>query len=95
MLKVGISFKKGLKMALTETKKIDRIEVVENGTLQVREATRILKDGEQIAQTFHRWSFAPGSDVTEMPANIQAIAQAAWTPEVIAAYQAQLEADRL
>ena len=82
-------------MALTETKKIDRIEVVENGTLQVREATRILKDGEQIAQTFHRWSFAPGSDVTEMPANIQAIAQAAWTPEVIAAYQAQLEADRL
>jgi hypothetical protein len=78
-------------MALTETKVIDKIEVVENGTLQVREATRILKDGEQIAQTFHRWSFAPGSDVSSMPANVQAIAQAAWTPEVIAAYQAQLD----
>ncbi len=82
-------------MALTETKVIDKIEVVENGTVQVREATRILKDGEQIAQTFHRWSFAPGSDVSSMPANVQAIAQAAWTPEVISAYQAQQEANKL
>jgi cell division FtsZ-interacting protein ZapD len=82
------------KMALTEQKVIDKIEVVENGTLQVREATRILKDGDQIAQTYHRWSFAPGSDVSEMPANVQAIAAAAWTEEVIAAYQAQLEANR-
>ena len=77
-------------MALTETKVIDKIEVTENGTLQVREATRILKDGEQIAQTYHRWSFAPGSDVSEMPANVQAIAAAAWTPEIVAAYEEQL-----
>lgn len=79
-------------MALTEQKVIDKIEVVENGTLQVREATRILKDGDQIAQTYHRWSFAPGSDVSEMPANVQAIAAAAWTPEVIAEYEAQVAA---
>jgi hypothetical protein len=82
-------------MALTETKVIDKIEIVENGIVQVREATRIMKDGEQIAQTFHRWSFVPGSDVSEMPANVQAICQTAWTPEIIAAYQAQLEASRL
>jgi hypothetical protein len=82
-------------MALTETKVIDKIEVVENGTLQVREATRILKDGEQIAQTYHRWSFAPGSDISAMPSNVQAIADAAWTLEVIAAYQAQQEANKL
>lgn len=74
-------------MALEEVKVIDKIEIVENGTLQVREATRILKDGEQIAQTYHRWSFAPGSDISEMPANVQAIASVAWTPEVVAAYQ--------
>lgn len=79
---------------LTETKVIDRIEVTENGIVQVREATRISRDGEQIAQTYHRWAFAPGSDVSEMPANVQAIAAAAWTPEVIAAYQAQLEAQQ-
>jgi len=82
-------------MALTEQKVIDKIEVVENGTLQVREATRILKDGDQIAQTYHRWGFAPGSDISGQPANVQAIAAAAWTPEIIAAYQAQLAANAL
>lgn len=85
-------------MALEEIKVIDKIEVVENGTLQVREATRIVKDGDVIATTYHRWSFAPGADISDQPANVQAIAQAAWTPEVIAAYQdalAALEANRL
>ena len=77
-------------MALTETKTIDQITVTENGTVLVREATRILKDGVQITQTFHRWSFAPGQDVSEMPANVQAICNTAWTPEVIEAYQNSL-----
>lgn len=76
-------------MALTEVKVIDKIEVVENGTVQVREATKILKDGEEIAKTYHRWSFVPASDVSAMPQNVQAICAAAWTPEVIAAYEAQ------
>jgi hypothetical protein len=76
-------------MALSEVKVIDKVEVVENGTLQVREATRIMKDGEEIAKTYHRWSFAPGSDVSGQPANVQAIAAAAWTAEVVAAYEAQ------
>jgi hypothetical protein len=65
-------------MALEETKVIDQITVVENGTVQVREVTRILKDGEQIAQTYHRWSFEKDSDISSMPANVQAIAAAAW-----------------
>ena len=38
----------------TESKVIDQITVTENGTILYREATRILKDGEQIAQTYHR-----------------------------------------
>jgi hypothetical protein len=74
---------------LTETKAIDKIEVVENGTVQVREVTRIMRDNEVIATTYHRWSFNPESDVSEMPTNVQAIAKAAWTPEIIAAYKAQ------
>ena len=84
-------------MALTEQVVIDKIEVVENGTLQVREATRIMRDSEQIAQTYHRWSFTPGSDVSAMPANVQAVATTVWTPEVIASYQAEqvrLQAER-
>ena len=77
-------------MALTETKVIDQITVTENGTVLYREATRILKDGEQIAQTFHRSSLAPAADLTDVPANVVAICNAAWTEEVIAAYQASL-----
>ncbi len=77
-------------MALTEEKVIDQITVTENGTILYREATRILKDGEQIAQTYHRSSLAPASDLTDAPANVAAIANAAWTEEVVAAYQEQV-----
>jgi len=75
-------------MALTEEKVIDQITVTENGIVLYREATRIIKDGEQIAQTYHRSSLAPASDLTDVPANVVAICNAAWTPEVVAAYQA-------
>jgi hypothetical protein len=74
----------------TETKVVDQITVTENGTVLYREATRILKDGEQIAQTFHRTSLTPGQDLTGQPSNVVAIATAAWTAEVIAAYEAQI-----
>jgi hypothetical protein len=76
--------------AYTETKVIDQITVTENGIVLYREATRILKDGEQIAQTYHRTSLTPGQDLTGQPANVQAIATAAWTDAVVAAYKAQI-----
>ena len=79
-------------MSLTETKVIDQITVTENGVVLYREATRILKDGDQIAQTFHRTSLTPGQDLTDQPASVVAICNTAWTSEVIAAYQAQVEA---
>jgi hypothetical protein len=77
-------------MALTETKTIDQITITENGTILYREATRILKDGEQIAQTYHRSSLAPASDLTDVPANVVAIANVTWTTEVVTAYQEQV-----
>ena len=78
----------------TETKTIDQITVTENGTVLYREATRILKDGEQIAQTFHRTSLTPGQDLTGQPAQVVAICNTSWTPEVVAAYQAQVAAQQ-
>lgn len=75
-------------MSLTKTQTIDQITVTENGTVLYREATRIMEDGNQISQTYHRSSLTPGQDLTGVPANVVAIAQAAWTPEVIAAYEA-------
>ena len=75
-------------MALTKETVVDQITVSENGTVLYREATRIMEDGNQISQTFHRSSLTPAQDLTGVPANVVAICNAAWTPEVIAAYQA-------
>ena len=71
----------------TETKVIDQITVTENGTVLYREATRILKDGEQITQTYHRSSLTPASDLAGVPDNVVAICNVAWTPEVVSAYK--------
>jgi len=79
-------------MSLTKTTTVDQITVCENGIVLYREATRIMEDGKQISQTFHRSSLTPAQDLTGIPANVVAICNAAWTAEVIAAYQAQLAA---
>ena len=75
-------------MAITKQTIVDQITVTENGIVLYREATRVIEDGEQIAQTYHRTSLTPGQDLTGQPANVVAIANAAWTAEVVAAYEA-------
>lgn len=75
-------------MSLTKQVVIDQITVTENGTVLYREATRIMEDGVQLSQTFHRSSLTPAQDLTGVPANVVAICNTVWTPEVIAAYQA-------
>ena len=75
-------------MALTEITKVDQIEVTENSSIQVRTATIIEKDGTEIAKTYHRHVVSPGDNVTNEDPRVQAIANAIWTDEVIAAYQA-------
>lgn len=82
-------------MALEKQSAIDKIEVVENGIIQVREVTRILEDGKELSSSFHRWTLTPGQDVSDQEARVQAIANATWTNEVISAYNAQLEANKL
>ena len=78
-------------MTLTKTTTVDQITVTENGIVLYREATRIMEDGNQISQTYHRTSLTPGQDLTGVPANVVAICNVAWTPEVIAAYRAQAQ----
>ena len=79
-------------MSLTKTTTVDQITVTEDGTVLYREATRILEDGNQISQTFHRSSLTPAQDLTGVPANVVAICNLTWTAEVIAAYQAAMAA---
>jgi hypothetical protein len=75
-------------MSLSKESKIDQITVTENGIVLYREATRIFENGVELSKTYHRSSLTPGQDLNGVPANVQAICNAAWTPEVIAAYQA-------
>jgi hypothetical protein len=76
-------------MSLTKQTVVDQITVIENGTVLYREATRIMEDGVELSKTYHRNSLTPAQDLTGVPANVVAICNVAWTPEVIAAYQAQ------
>ena len=79
-------------MAITKTTSVDQITVTENGIVLYREATRIMEDGAELTKSYHRSSLIPAQDLTGVPANVVAICNAAWTPEVIAAYQAAQQA---
>ena len=74
---------------------VDLIEVVENGTIQVRTKTAIMEDGKQISGTFHRHVVAPGDDYAAEDARVQAICAAVHTDEVIAAYKAAQTKEQL
>ena len=76
-------------MSLTKTTTVDQITVTENGIVLYREATRIMEDDKELTKTYHRSSLTPAQDLTGVPANVVAICNAAWTAEVIAAYQAE------
>jgi hypothetical protein len=71
---------------------IDQIEVVENGTVLVRTATKIMDDGVEVSRSLRRHVIAPGQDYSQEDAKVQAICAAIQTPDVIAAYEAAIEA---
>ena len=67
---------------------VDLIEVIENGTVQVRTKTAIMEDGKQISGTFHRHVVAPGDDYSAEDARVKAICAATHTAAVATAYKA-------
>jgi hypothetical protein len=75
-------------MALTERTEIDKIEIVNSWAVQVRQANIIERDGEFVSRTFHRWVLTPDMDISDQEQKVQDICNAAWTPEVKAAYEA-------
>jgi len=64
-------------MAITKETVVDKIEVLEMGQVQVRTATKIVEDGNELT----------GED-----AKVQAICNAVWTDEVKTAYQEMKDA---
>jgi hypothetical protein len=76
-------------MALTERTEVDKIEIVGSyRAVQVRTATVIERDGEELTRSYHRHVVSAGDDYSNETAEVQAICSAVHTAEVIAAYQA-------
>ena len=74
-------------MSLTESTEYDKIEVVgQYKTVQVREATVIKKDGKELTRSFHRYTLYPDSDISNEPAKVQAVCNAAFTDAVKTAW---------
>jgi hypothetical protein len=78
-------------MALEKVSVVDIIEVVENGSVQVRTKTAILENATQISASYRRHVVAPGDDYSGEDARVRAICAATHTPEVVAAYKAAQE----
>jgi hypothetical protein len=66
---------------------IDKVEVTESGHVQVRQVTKIVEDGKELAKTYQRHVLSPGDDLTGQNERVAAIARAVWTPEAVAAYR--------
>ena len=93
-------------MAITKEVKADKIEVVSDWNVQVRTATIIKEDDVELTRSFHRHVLQPftsskadddswthtATDISGESAQVQAIANAAWTDDVKAAYKTFTEA---
>lgn len=75
-------------MSIQKEVLVDQIEVVENGSVQVRTSTKLIEDGVVIAKSFHRHVVIPGADYSNEDARVKAICAATHTSEVITAYNA-------
>ena len=79
----------------TETTYISQFDIQPNGCIGVRKTTNVLKDGVVISSTYWRCVLVPSDPTASTVLNdpyYTTLAQTAWTPEVVAAYQAAQEA---
>ena len=80
-------------MALTEETVQDKIEIVGDFKMvQVRTATVIKRDGEEISRSFHRHVVSPGDDITNESTEVQAICNAVHIQAIKDAYAAYIAA---
>ena len=83
-------------MALSEATMNDKIEVVSQGSwscVQVRTATVIKRDGDEISRSFHRHVVMPDADLSAEDADVSAICTTVFTQACKDAYAASQEGD--
>jgi hypothetical protein len=77
-------------MALTKEQILDRLEILEDGTIQVRWATRVIDDdGTILGERYQRHVLSPGDDVSGEHLRIRRVANAIWDAQTIADYRAK------
>jgi hypothetical protein len=80
-------------MATFTERQEHKIEIIPPfSILQCRRADIIEKDGVEVGRTYHRHVCSPGDDMEGECEELQAVAAALWTPQLIADYQASLAA---
>jgi hypothetical protein len=80
-------------MALTEETQQDKIEIVgDYKMVQVRTATVIKRDDEEISRSFHRHVVAPDADISGESDDVKAICAVVHTDAIKTAYAAHLAA---
>ena len=73
------------------TKRLEyKEEILPNQVIQVRTTTVVEEDGVELGRSYHRHVVVPGQDVSGEVQEVQDIAAALWTAEVISAYQASV-----
>jgi hypothetical protein len=77
-------------MSFEKVISVDRIEIIENGCVNVRTKTAIVEDGNIIASHFHRHVVSPGDTYSKEEALVQSICAATHTREVIEAHRLAL-----
>jgi hypothetical protein len=77
-------------MAITKRTELKE-EILPNQVIQIRTTTVVEEDGVELARNHKRHVVVPGQDLTDEPNEVQLIAAALWTPEVIAAFEASIE----
>jgi hypothetical protein len=81
-------------MAITKRTELKE-EILPDQTIQIRTTTVVEEDGVELARSHHRHVVHPGDDVSGEEQEVQDIAAALWTQEVIDAYQASIAANQL
>ena len=78
-------------MALTKTEIVDKVEVVDTGSwsmVQVRTATVIMENQQEINRSFHRHVVSPADDWSGESDKVKAICDAVHTADTKKAYEA-------
>lgn len=83
-------------MAITKTKKLDKVEFVgEFKHLQVKSITEVKEDGTVIASSIERSRYPITSDLTTLPSELHPYIEGVWTSELIDKYNIHLAEENM